>query len=335
LMAMDDEEKIDDFEDIPLTEAEEDDEAIVEILEEEGFLDIADEEEPAAEEEETSVVAERNIIQTYLKDLSHHPILTAEEELKVSTKAYKGDNDARQMMIVSNLRLVVSIAKRYLGRGLTFTDLIEEGNLGLIRAVDKFNPTMGNRFSTYATWWIRQGITRALATQSRTIRIPVHMVDLINRYFAVMRQLTQKLGHEPSVPEMAAEMSITSQKAFEILRAARPPRMLDDKVNEDGSSDLYDLVEDKEMIGPAETIYLILRHKHLMKMLDMLGEKEREVLRLRFGLGRETPLTLKNVGEIMGVTRERVRQIEREALGKLRSLIRSQEDLDTPASSSI
>jgi RNA polymerase primary sigma factor len=330
-MAMDDEEKIDDFEDIPLPEVAEDEEAIVEILEEEGFLDVPnDEEEPAEVEEETSVVVERNIIQTYLKDLSHHPILTAEEELKVSTKAYKGDNDARQMMIVSNLRLVVSIAKRYLGRGLTFTDLIEEGNLGLIRAVDKFNPTMGNRFSTYATWWIRQGITRALATQSRTIRIPVHMVDLINRYFAVMRQLTQKLGHEPSVPEMAAEMSITSQKAFEILRAARPPRMLDDKVNEDGTSDLYDLVEDKEMIGPAETIYLILRHKHLMKMLDLLGEKEREVLRLRFGLARETPLTLKNVGEIMGVTRERVRQIEREALGKLRHIIRSQEDPHIP-----
>jgi len=327
---VEDGETLDEFDDTPPPVEEEDKEALAELIEEEGFLDIPDEEEPEEKEkkeEEDSRVVERNLIQTYLKEISHHPILTAEEELKVSTKAYKGDNDARQMMIVSNLRLVVSIAKRYMGRGLTFTDLIEEGNLGLIRAVDKFNPTMGNRFSTYATWWIRQGITRALATQSRTIRIPVHMVDLINRYFAVLRQLTQKLGHEPSVPEVAKEMSITSQKAFEILRAARPPRMLDDKVNEDGTSDLYDLVEDKEMIGPAETIYLILRHKHLMHMLDSLGDKEREVLRLRFGLAREAPLTLKMVGEIMGVTRERVRQIEREALGKLRNLIRSYDDL--------
>jgi RNA polymerase primary sigma factor len=321
-----DEGKLDEFADLPPAE-EEDEEAIVELLEEEGFLDTTEEEEEEELEEENLKVVERNLIQTYLKEISHHPILSAEEELAVSTKAYKGDSDARQLMIVSNLRLVISIAKRYMGRGLTFTDLIEEGNLGLIRAVDKFNPTMGNRFSTYATWWIRQGITRALATQSRTIRVPVHMVDLINRYFAVMRQLTQKLGHEPSVPEMAKEMDITSQKAFEILRAARPPRMLDDKVTEDGTSDLYDLVEDKEMIGPAETIYLILRHKHLMRMINSLGDKEREVLRLRFGFGREMPLTLKMVGEIMGVTRERVRQIEREALSKLRSLLRSPEDL--------
>jgi len=269
---------------------------------------------------------EANIIQTYLKDISRNPVLNAEKELNVAIRVKQGDPDAREMMIVSNLRLVVNIAKKYLNRGLTFTDLIEEGNMGLIRAVDKFDPYRGHRFSTYATWWIRQGITRALATQSRTIRVPVHMVDLINRYFAVLRQLTQKRGQEPSIQQVANEMGISYEKAMEIIRASKHPRNLDDTVSEDGSSSLYDLVEDMDSIGPAETIYLILRHEHLMKMIDLLNDKEQKVIKLRFGMLSETPLTLKTVGEILGVTRERVRQIERDALYKLRRMIRIKED---------
>lgn len=291
----------------------------------EDEVDQEDDEDGFDEEAEEEHIQE-NIIQTYLKEISRNPVFTAQEELRISTLASKGDPDARSLMIVSNLRLVVNIAKKYLRRGLTFTDLIEEGNLGLIRAVDKFDPMRGHRFSTYATWWIRQGITRALATQSRTIRVPVHMVDLINRYFAVMRNLTQKLGHEPTIVQMAKELNISYDKALEIIRASKHPRNLDDIVSEDGASSLYDLVEDTETVGPAETIYLILRHEHIMKLIELLTEKEQEVIKLRFGLVRDTPLTLKTVGEILGVTRERVRQIERDALIKLSQMIRTSEE---------
>lgn len=261
-------------------------------------------------------------VRMYLKEIGRIALLTAEEEVFLAKKAEKGDLKAKERLTSSNLRLVVSIAKKYVGRGLTLLDLIEEGNIGLMRAVEKFDWRKGYKFSTYATWWIRQAITRAIADQARTIRIPVHMVETINRFIRTSRKLMQELGREPSPEEVAKEMEIDPEKVREIIKVSQEPTSLEAPVGEEKDSTLGDFIPDEE-IRPEDQASAELLKSHLAEVLDTLNDREKKVLRLRFGLDDGRQRTLEEVGREFGVTRERIRQIEAKALRKLRHPTRS------------
>lgn len=257
-------------------------------------------------------------VKLYLKEIGTYPLLSTEEEIALAKRIKEGEEDAKKTLAESNLRLVVSIAKRYVGRGLSFLDLIQEGNLGLIKAVDKFDFEKGFKFSTYATWWIRQAITRSIADQSRTIRIPVHMSEVINRTYRVSRSLTQELGREPTEQELAEELGFPIEKVREILKVSADPISLDTPIGEEDDSHLGDFIKDDTIIGPEEAAaYAVLRDQ-ISKLLDTLTERERRVLILRFGLKDGKTRTLEEVGKEFNVTRERIRQIEAKALRKLR-----------------
>ncbi|MEM2991407.1 MAG: sigma-70 family RNA polymerase sigma factor [Halobacteria archaeon] len=262
-----------------------------------------------------------DVVDLYLKEISDIPLLTAEQETKLAQQIAAGDMEARKTMIISNLRLVVSIAKKYSGRGLQLSDLIEEGNLGLIKAVDRFDYKRGTRFSTYASWWIRQAINRSIADQARTIRLPVHMTDLVNKWLRVSRQLTQKLGRRPTVLEISSAMGISEEKVKQIAKLAQKPASLETPVSEEDDGQLLDLLADISMISPGEKLEEKLQSEEIMELLDQLKEKEREVLILRFGLRDGVPRTLEEIGDNFKLTRERVRQIEAEAIAKLRKII--------------
>ena len=259
----------------------------------------------------------------YLKEIGRVPLLTAEEEVDLAKRMEKGEDEAKRRLVESNLRLVVSIAKRYVGRGMLFLDLIQEGNLGLIKAVEKFDYRKGFKFSTYATWWIRQAITRAIADQARTIRIPVHMVETINKLIRVSRQLLQELGREPSPEEIAVEMDLPVERVREIMKIAQEPVSLETPIGEEEDSHLGDFIEDEDAPAPAEAASYILLKEQLEGVLETLTPREEKVLRLRFGLDDGRSRTLEEVGQEFGVTRERIRQIEAKALRKLRHPSRS------------
>lgn len=262
-------------------------------------------------------------VRMYLREIGKVPLLTAPQEVELAKRVEAGEAVAKQKIIDANLRLVVSIAKKYIGRGMLFLDLIQEGNLGLIRAVEKFDYRKGFKFSTYATWWIRQAITRAIADQARTIRIPVHMVETINKMVRVSRQLVQRLGREPTDEEISAEMEIESGKVEEIRRIAQLPVSLETPIGEEEDSQLGDFIEDRDLPSPEESASSNLLHEQIEDMLDALSDREREVLRYRFGLEDGRSYTLEEVGRRFGVTRERIRQIEAKALRKLRHPSRS------------
>jgi RNA polymerase primary sigma factor len=258
-------------------------------------------------------------VRMYFREMGKVSLLTAEQEVSLARRIERGDAEAKRKLIEANLRLVVSIAKRHVGRGMPLLDLIQEGNLGLIRAVEKFDYRRGFKFSTYATWWIRQAITRALADQARTIRIPVHMVETINKLIRVQRQLLQDIGREPTPEEIATEMGITPDKVREIRKISQEPASLHMPVGDEGDALLGDFIEDTESASPADEVGEIVQHEELSGVLDMLTHREREVLELRFGLKGEHPRTLEEVGQKFGVTRERIRQIEAKTLAKLKS----------------
>ena len=262
-------------------------------------------------------------VRMYLKEIGRVPLLSADEEIKLAKRMEDGDVAAQKRLAEANLRLVVSIAKRYVGRGMLFLDLIQEGNLGLIKAVEKFDYNKGYKFSTYATWWIRQAITRAIADQARTIRIPVHMVETINKLIRVSRQLLQSLGREPSPEEIAQEMGVNVERVREIMKIAQEPVSLETPIGEEEDSHLGDFIEDQDAPAPAEAASFVLLKEQLEDVLDTLTEREEKVLRLRFGLDDGRARTLEEVGQNFGVTRERIRQIEAKALRKLRHPSRS------------
>ena len=262
-------------------------------------------------------------VRMYLKEIGKVPLLSAEEEIELAKKMEVGDQDAKKRLAEANLRLVVSIAKRYVGRGMLFLDLIQEGNLGLIKAVEKFDYRKGYKFSTYATWWIRQAITRAIADQARTIRIPVHMVETINKLIRVSRQLLQELGREPSPEEIADEMGMPVDRVREILKISQEPVSLETPIGEEEDSHLGDFIQDDNVPVPADAAAFTLLKEQLVEVLGTLTEREQKVLRLRFGLDDGRARTLEEVGTVFNVTRERIRQIEAKALRKLRHPSRS------------
>ena len=262
-------------------------------------------------------------VRMYLKEIGKVPLLTAEEEIELAKRMENGDEDAKKRLAEANLRLVVSIAKRYVGRGMLFLDLIQEGNLGLIKAVEKFDYTKGYKFSTYATWWIRQAITRAIADQARTIRIPVHMVETINKTIRVSRQLLQELGHDPSAEEIAAEMDMPVEKVRDILKIAQEPVSLETPIGEEEDSHLGDFIPDEDASEPSEAASFSLLREQLEEVLETLAPREKKVLELRFGIVDGRTRTLEEVGKEFNVTRERIRQIEAKALRKLRHPSRS------------
>ena len=262
-------------------------------------------------------------VRMYLKEIGKVPLLTPEEEQDLAKRMAEGDEEAKRRMAEANLRLVVSIAKRYVGRGMLFLDLIQEGNLGLIKAVEKFDYTKGYKFSTYATWWIRQAITRAIADQARTIRIPVHMVETINKVIRVSRQLLQELGHDPSAEEIAAEMNMPVDKVRDIFKIAQEPVSLETPIGEEEDSHLGDFIPDEDASEPSEAASFSLLKEQLMEVLDTLTPREKKVLELRFGIVDGRTRTLEEVGKEFNVTRERIRQIEAKALRKLRHPSRS------------
>ncbi|MEQ8833351.1 MAG: sigma-70 family RNA polymerase sigma factor [Miltoncostaeaceae bacterium] len=258
-------------------------------------------------------------IRMYLREIGRVPLLSAAEEVSLAQRIERNDMGAKAQLIEANLRLVVSIAKRFVGRGMPLLDMVQEGNLGLIRAVEKFDFRRGYKFSTYATWWIRQAITRAIADQSRTIRVPVHMVEVINRLSRVQRQLVQELGREPTVAELAHELEITPERVREVQKLALEPVSLGTPVGEEEDSELGDLIEDRSVRAPGDVVADLMRGRDLGQALDQLTARERKVVELRFGLGGEEPRTLEEVGVRFGVTRERIRQIESRSLAKLQS----------------
>ena len=262
-------------------------------------------------------------VRMYLKEIGRVPLLTAEQEIELAKRIEAGDEEAKRQLAEANLRLVVSIAKRYVGRGMLFLDLIQEGNLGLLKAVEKFDYRKGFKFSTYATWWIRQAITRAIADQARTIRIPVHMVETINKLIRIQRQLLQELGREPTPEEIGEEMGIDADKVREILKIAQEPVSLETPIGEEEDSHLGDFIEDEDVVAPDDAASYELLKEQLEDVLDTLTHRERKVLKLRFGLEDGRPRTLEEVGKVFGVTRERIRQIEAKALRKLRHPSRS------------
>ncbi|MBQ3202235.1 MAG: RNA polymerase sigma factor RpoD [Clostridia bacterium] len=283
--------------------------------------------EPEAVEEDASVPTEQiaidDPVKVYLKEIGRVPLLTPEEETALAMRIIEGDDAAKKRLSEANLRLVVSIAKRYVGRGMQFLDLIQEGNLGLIKAVEKFDYTKGFKFSTYATWWIRQAITRAIADQARTIRIPVHMVETINKVKKVSSQLLHKNGHEPTAEEIAVELGMPVDRVREIMRVAQEPVSLETPIGEEEDSHLGDFIEDVDAPAPADAASHTLLKEQLEEVLQSLTEREAKVLRLRFGLEDGRPRTLEEVGKEFDVTRERIRQIEAKALRKLRHPSRS------------
>ena len=296
----------------------------IEIVEDDGGESIA----PASNEELESVLNTDGIsiddpVKVYLKEIGRVPLLSAEEEVELAIKMSQGDVAAKKRLSEANLRLVVSIAKRYVGRGMQFLDLIQEGNLGLIKAVEKFDQTKGFKFSTYATWWIRQAITRAIADQARTIRIPVHMVETINKVKKVSSQLLHENGHEPSAEEIAERLDMPVDKVREIMRVAQEPVSLETPIGEEEDSHLGDFIPDEEAPVPAEAASQTLLKEQLADVLKTLTPREEKVLRLRFGLEDGRPRTLEEVGKEFNVTRERIRQIEAKALRKLRHPSRS------------
>ena len=262
-------------------------------------------------------------VRMYLKEIGTVPLLTAEEEMELARRKQAGDEKAKKKLIEANLRLVVSIAKRYTGRGMSFLDLVQEGNLGLIKGVEKFDPEKGFKLSTYATWWIRQSVTRALADQARTIRVPVHMVETINKMSKMQRKLTLELGYEPSVAELAKALDMTEEKVMEIMQIAREPASLETPIGEEDDSNLGDFVADNNVLTPEDNVESVMLREHIEALLGDLKERERQVIVLRFGLEDGHPRTLEEVGREFKVTRARIRQIEAKALRKLRNPVRS------------
>ena len=262
-------------------------------------------------------------VRMYLKEIGTVPLLTTEEELTLAKRKAEGDEYAKERLIEANLRLVVSIAKRYTGRGMSFLDLVQEGNLGLIKGVEKFDYTKGYKLSTYATWWIRQSVTRALADQARTIRVPVHMVETINKMSKMQRKLTLELGYEPSVTELADALEMSEDKVMEIMQIAREPASLETPIGEEDDSNLGDFVADSNVVTPEGNVENVMLREHIDSLLKDLKERERQVIELRFGLKDGHPRTLEEVGKEFNVTRERIRQSEAKALRKLRNPVRS------------
>lgn len=333
--ALEHQEIVDYFKGISLTETQS--EKILDYLDEHG-VDVlrqkdADALEDLEEEEEVDVseaalevpegISTDDPVRMYLKEIGKIPLLTADEEIELAKRMEKGDPEAKRRLAESNLRLVVSIAKRYTGRGMQFLDLIQEGNLGLIKAVEKFDYKKGYKFSTYATWWIRQAITRAIADQARTIRIPVHMVETINRTIRTSRQLTQSLGREPSAAEIAEVMKMPVQRVEEILKIAMDPISLETPVGEEDDTHLGDFIKDNKSEVPADAAAYTLLQEQLDEVMQTLTDREKKVLALRFGLEDGRSRTLEEVGKEFHVTRERIRQIEAKALRKLRHPSRS------------
>lgn len=304
----------DDFDEIMLREeAEADDEDL--IVDEAGEIDL--------ESTIPKSIAVDDPVRMYLKEIGKVPLLTADEEIELAKRMEHGDEEAKKRLCEANLRLVVSIAKRYVGRGMLFLDLIQEGNLGLIKAVDKFDYTKGYKFSTYATWWIRQAITRSIADQARTIRIPVHMVETINKLIRVSRQLLQTYGREPTPEEIGVEMGISVEKVREIQKIAQEPVSLETPIGEEEDSHLGNFIPDEDVPAPAEAAAFSMLKEQLVEVLDTLTDREQKVLKLRFGLEDGRARTLEEVGKEFDVTRERIRQIEAKALRKLRHPSRS------------
>ena len=262
-------------------------------------------------------------VRMYLKEIGTVPLLSADEELELARKKADGDEQAKERLIEANLRLVVSIAKRYTGRGMSFLDLVQEGNLGLIKGVEKFDYTKGYKLSTYATWWIRQSVTRALADQARTIRVPVHMVETINKMSKMQRKLTLELGYEPSVAELADALEMSEDKVMEIMQIAREPASLETPIGEEDDSNLGDFVADSNAVTPEGNVENVMLREHIDALLGDLKDRERQVIVMRFGLEDGHPRTLEEVGKSFNVTRERIRQIEAKALRKLRNPVRS------------
>ncbi|RZT02031.1 RNA polymerase sigma factor RpoD [Cuneatibacter caecimuris] len=291
------------------------------------ILDFADEEE----EEEIDLdaidllegIGTEDPVRMYLKEIGTVPLLSAEEELRLAKLKSEGDVAAKDRLIEANLRLVVSIAKRYTGRGMSFLDLVQEGNLGLIKGVEKFDYTKGYKLSTYATWWIRQSVTRALADQARTIRVPVHMVETINKMSKMQRKLTLELGYEPSVGELAEALEMSEDKVMEIMQIAREPASLETPIGEEDDSNLGDFVADNNAVTPEGNVESVMLREHIDTLLQDLKDREKQVIVLRFGLEDGHPRTLEEVGREFNVTRERIRQIEAKALRKLRNPVRS------------
>ena len=303
----------------------------IELMEGEKFKHPPHEQPALAEEEaqkgpklDLTVEPSLDSLRLYLREIGKVPLLTADQEVYLAKRIERGDMSAKTQMIEANLRLVVSIAKSYLGRGLSFLDLIQEGSLGLIRAVEKFDYRKGYKFSTYATWWIRQAVTRAIADKARTIRIPVHMVEKLNKVVHIERQLVQRLGREPRPDEIATELEMTTEEVREILRMAQLPVSLEKPIGEEEESELGDFVQDEQAESPFDTASLSLRREDIKKALDSLPDRERKVIELRFGLLGDQPCTLEEVGRAFGVTRERIRQIENNTLKRLESLPEAQ-----------
>ena len=296
------------------------------LLLDDDDIDLSEEEEIDMENIDLSVpegVSIEDPVRMYLKEIGKVPLLSAEEEIKLAQRMEEGDEDAKKRLAEANLRLVVSIAKRYVGRGMLFLDLIQEGNLGLIKAVEKFDYRKGYKFSTYATWWIRQAITRAIADQARTIRIPVHMVETINKLIRVSRQLLQELGREPTPEEIAEEMHMSVERVREILKISQEPVSLETPIGEEEDSHLGDFIQDDNVPVPADAAAFTMLKEQLEDVLSTLTDREQKVLRLRFGLDDGRARTLEEVGKEFNVTRERIRQIEAKALRKLRHPSRS------------
>ena len=298
-----------------------DEELILDVDDDADIEKMDDEEEIELDKIDLSVpegVSIEDPVRMYLKEIGKVSLLTADEEIELAKRMEQGDEDAKKRLAEANLRLVVSIAKRYVGRGMLFLDLIQEGNLGLIKAVEKFDYRKGYKFSTYATWWIRQAITRAIADQARTIRIPVHMVETINKLIRVSRQLLQELGREPTPEEIAEEMKMPVERVREILKISQEPVSLETPIGEEEDSHLGDFIQDDNVPVPADAAAFTLLKEQLIEVLGTLTEREQKVLRLRFGLDDGRARTLEEVGKVFNVTRERIRQIEAKALRKLR-----------------
>ena len=300
-------------------------EALLQALSESGIDVVMDGAGAASGQLDLSFKASSNdSVRMYLREIGRVSLLTAAEEVSLARRIERNDMFAKQQLIEANLRLVVSVAKRYSGRGMSFLDLVQEGNLGLIRAVEKFDYRRGYKFSTYATWWIRQAVTRAIADQARTIRVPVHMVETINRLSRVQRQLVQDLGREPTVAEVAEELEMPEERVREIQKVAQEPISLETPVGEEDDSELGDMLEDKGVVSPSDAVSDQLQREDLAGILDALSHRERKVLELRFGLRGEEPRTLEEIGRRFGVTRERIRQIESKTLAKLKGYRDSQ-----------
>ena len=280
--------------------------------------------EPESKLDLSIKTASNDPVRMYLREIGKVPLLTAEQEVSLAKRIERGDMDAKNQLIQANLRLVVSIARRYANRGLTLLDLIQEGNLGLIRAVEKFDYRRGFKFSTYATWWIRQAVSRALADQARTIRIPVHMVETINKLIRVQRQLLQDLGREPTPEEIATDMGLTPDKVREIQKISQEPVSLENPVGDEGDSQLGDFIEDEQSVAPSDAVGELMQGEDLGGVLELLTSRERRVLEMRYGLTDGRPHTLEEVGVQFGVTRERIRQIESRTLAKLKAIREAQ-----------